>query len=97
MKTTAASDTTLLNSHRQDPSLNNSDVVVVGAGIHSLVYAIHAKNIEKVSNLHGGHRGSRTITVLEKAASPGYKIGEIALMTSGLWLKTICHIDSPLL
>lgn len=97
MSITTLSDTVLLNSNHQDPNLpKSSDVVVVGAGIHSLIYAIHAKKIENLGTLHGDHQGSRTITVLEKAASPGYKIGESTLTVFGLWLKTI-GIDAPLL
>lgn len=71
----------------------NSDVVVVGGGIHSLIYAIHARlkslrNVELKSS-HGNPEEPISITVIEKAPSPGYKIGESTLTTFGLWLKTI--------
>lgn len=97
MTITTVSDTALLNSNFQDQNIpKRSDIVVVGSGIHSLIYSIHAKKIENLKTLNGNHQGSRTITVLEKAASPGYKIGESTLTVFGLWLKTI-GIDSPLL
>jgi flavin-dependent dehydrogenase len=87
------SDTALLNSQNTDSTApTDSNVVVVGSGIHSLIYAIHAMKID-LSQPNGG---STSITVLEKSNSPGYKIGESTLTVFGLWLKTV-GIDSPLL
>jgi flavin-dependent dehydrogenase len=83
-------ETDVLNAQNKDPTVSNSDVVVVGAGIHSLIYAIHATLRAPPS------KQLPTITVLEKAALPSYKIGESTLTVFGLWLKTI-GINSPLL
>lgn len=66
---------------------SSADVVVVGAGIHSLIYAIHSR---KHSN------ESTRVTVLERSPTPSYKIGESTLTVFGLWLKTI-GIDPPIL
>jgi flavin-dependent dehydrogenase len=62
---------------------NKSDVVVIGGGIHSLIYAIHARMRCDTLNQ------SASITVLEKLTSPEYKIGESTLTTLGIWLKSI--------
>lgn len=72
------------NQHEDTPP--QSDVVVVGGGIHSLIYSIHA-----MKKLQEGSPTSPTpsITVFEKSASPQYKIGESTLTVFGLWLKTI--------
>lgn len=89
------SDTAILNSKNQNTTIpSDSNVVVVGSGIHSLIYAIHAKKIdlERPDPSHG----TTQITVLEKSSSPGYKIGESTLTVFGLWLKTV-GIDAPLL
>jgi flavin-dependent dehydrogenase len=72
---------------------SSSDVVVVGGGIHSLIYAIHAR-LKSLYNLeHGsvpsGQGKPVSITVLEKSQSPGYKIGESTLTTFGVWLKSV--------
>ncbi|TFK35407.1 hypothetical protein BDQ12DRAFT_759546 [Crucibulum laeve] len=81
----------MYQAHRTHAGLldtsSSADVVVVGAGIHSLIYAIHAR---KHSN------ESTRITVLERAPQPSYKIGESTLTVFGLWLKTI-GIDAPIL
>ncbi|KUJ06942.1 uncharacterized protein LY89DRAFT_767260 [Mollisia scopiformis] len=79
-----------------------SDVVVVGGGIHALIYAIHARTIE----MKEGNTGmlivihplepATNFTVLEKSDTPGYKIGESTLTVFGLWSKLI-GIDSPML
>ncbi|ESZ93160.1 hypothetical protein SBOR_6439 [Sclerotinia borealis F-4128] len=89
------SDTAFLNSYnsRGNKLPKSSDVVVVGGGIHALIYAIHAKSLE----LQGNGKGSTTsMTILEKSPSPTYKIGESTLTVFGLWLKTV-GIDSPML
>ncbi|KAL2073092.1 hypothetical protein VTL71DRAFT_10416 [Oculimacula yallundae] len=70
-----------------------SDVVVVGAGIHSLIFAIHARTLELKNNPTAS---PTSITILEKSSSPGYKIGESTLTVFGVWLKLI-GIDSPML
>jgi hypothetical protein len=51
-----------------------SDVTCVGGGIHSLIYAIHAKK----------RHPNASISVYEKQSTPGYKIGESALTPLGL-------------
>lgn len=85
-----------LNAQNQhDSNLSQSDIIVVGGGIHSLIYSIHtmkrflASSTERTAILP-------SITVLEKSESPGYKIGESTLTTFGLWLKTV-GIGSALL
>ncbi|XMA13517.1 hypothetical protein WAI453_006308 [Rhynchosporium graminicola] len=70
-----------------------SDIVVVGGGIHSLIFAIHARTLDLRNNLNAP---PTTITILEKSSSPGYKIGESTLTVFGIWLKLI-GISSPLL
>lgn len=70
----------------------SSDVVVVGAGIHSLIYAIHTRLRSQALLASAGQSdgaGAITITVVERAASPGYKIGESTLTTFGVWLRSI--------
>ncbi|KAJ7583529.1 hypothetical protein C8J56DRAFT_1015201 [Mycena floridula] len=64
----------------------SSDVVVAGAGIHSLIYSIHAKKTSPKTS----------ISVFEKLSSPGYKIGESTLTTFNTWLKAI-GLHAPLL
>lgn len=77
-----------LNSFNANQGLpEHSDIVVVGGGIHSLIFAIHARTLEL-------EREKRTepltsITILEKLGSPGYKIGESTLTVFGVWLKAI--------
>ncbi|KAL5323898.1 hypothetical protein ACEPPN_008440 [Leptodophora sp. 'Broadleaf-Isolate-01'] len=84
---------TLLNSLNAFQGLpERSDVVVVGGGIHSLIFAIHTRTLE----LKKDKAASTSITVLEKSSSPGYKIGESTLTVFGVWLKII-GIDSPML
>lgn len=65
----------------------HSDVVVLGGGIHSLIYSIHAQKRLLASQAPGASLPS--ITIFEKAEKPGYKIGESTLTVFGLWLKTI--------
>ncbi|KAI1811299.1 hypothetical protein GGS20DRAFT_116005 [Poronia punctata] len=71
----------------------SSDVVVVGGGIHSLIYSIHARLKSQYDIEHDLAPPNQTkpvsITVLEKSLSPGYKIGESTLTTFGVWLKSI--------
>lgn len=77
-----------LNSQNHETTLRSkSDVVVVGGGIHSLIYAIHTR-LRSLKNSSSAE-DTITITVLEKSSSPGYKIGESTLTTFGVWLKTI--------
>ena len=74
-------DSEILNSNNPD-SLdipNESDVVVAGAGIHGLIYAMHAAKHSSTSNLK--------ITVIEKSPKPAYKIGESTLPYFGAWCK----------
>ena len=81
-------DTEHLNSFNKAPTLaEETDVLVVGGGIHSLIYAIHARKWLPAT---------RSITVVEKALTPSYKIGESTLSPFGLWLKTI-GIDAAIL
>ncbi|KAI9164059.1 Flavin-dependent halogenase malA [Paramyrothecium foliicola] len=84
------SDDTFLNSQNLQPNLPSaSDVVVVGGGIHSLIYAIHTRL--RSQSLFAADPSVRipSITVLERQTSPGYKIGESTLTTFGVWLKSI--------
>lgn len=100
-----------LNSFNLAEALTESDVVVIGAGIHSLIYAIHTRSIElRDSSKHCliipvRFANSKiflqietltTMTLLEKSSSPGYKIGESTLTVFGLWLEVI-GIHSPML
>jgi len=55
-----------------------SDVVLAGGGIHGLIYAIHASK----------HKPDKIkISVIEKNAKPGYKIGESTLPLFSMWCK----------
>lgn len=76
-----AHDAHVLNSANAAPSRvpADTDVLAVGGGIHALIYAIHTKLRAP---------GTR-IAVVERGASPGYKIGESTLTTFGYWLKTV--------
>ncbi|KAK4209128.1 hypothetical protein QBC37DRAFT_486321 [Rhypophila decipiens] len=88
----ASSEFLNAQNKKADKDIVQSDIVVVGGGIHSLIYSIHAlKRLNLNSCLQ-----SPSITVLEKSHSPGYKIGESTLTTFGLWLKTV-GIGSALL
>lgn len=82
-----------LNALNDQPTLPaSSDVVVVGAGIHSLIYAIHTRLRSKALLDSTGRNDDAnviSITVVERAASPGYKIGESTLTTFGVWLRSI--------
>lgn len=82
------SESTILNAqnHSTDTPVH-SDVVVLGGGIHSLIYSIHAQKRLLASPASG--TSSPSITVFEKSEKPGYKIGESTLTVFGLWLKTI--------
>ncbi|KAK0100749.1 hypothetical protein ONS95_007199 [Cadophora gregata] len=95
-KTQNGRDSDLLNSMNKVLGLpKSSDVVVVGGGIHSLIFAIHARTIELKKNPSSANP-IRSITILEKCPSPSYKIGESTLTVFGLWLKLI-GISSPML
>ncbi|OBT73313.1 hypothetical protein VF21_08408 [Pseudogymnoascus sp. 05NY08] len=63
------SDSMLLNSNNQTEFTGAADVVVAGAGIIGLCYAIHLKNISP----------HLKINVFEKSSSPSQKIGESTL------------------
>ncbi|GME29185.1 hypothetical protein GTA08_BOTSDO03997 [Neofusicoccum parvum] len=81
------SEADYLNSQNPDDAFpTSSDVVVVGGGIHSLIYAIHAR-LRSVRQ--SGSDAAASVTVLEKSQSPGYKIGESTLTTFGVWLKAV--------
>lgn len=85
----ALSDDIILNSQNLQPDLpSSSDVVVVGGGIHSLIYAIHARLRSKSISSVDPAIKVPSITVLERLNSPGYKIGESTLTTFGVWLKS---------
>ncbi|KAF7879492.1 hypothetical protein EAF04_000688 [Stromatinia cepivora] len=89
------SDTAYLNSYNSCGSKlpESSDVVIVGGGIHGLIYAIHARSLELLEH---GKENTTTMTILEKSPSPTYKIGESTLTVFGLWLKTV-GIEAPML
>lgn len=85
------------NRERDVPAC--SDIVVAGGSIHALIYAIHVmkKRIATCdANSEVDSHPPLSITVFEKAESPGYKIGESTLTVFGLWLKTV-GIGSALL
>ena len=63
------SDSMLLNSNNQTKFTGDADVVVAGAGILGLCYAIHLKNISP----------RLKIEVFEKSPAPMQKIGESTL------------------
>ncbi|KAJ6485752.1 hypothetical protein C8R45DRAFT_870044 [Mycena sanguinolenta] len=65
----ALTDAQLLNSNNQKAFTGKADVVVAGAGILGLCYAIHLKNISPDLN----------IQVFEKSLAPIQKIGESTL------------------
>ncbi|KAM7191963.1 hypothetical protein V8F20_009087 [Naviculisporaceae sp. PSN 640] len=90
------SSSAFLNAQNKnhDKPILKSDIVVVGGGIHSLIYSIHA--IKRLTLNSSSGSPPPSITVLEKNHSPGYKIGESTLTTFGLWLKTV-GIGSALL
>ena len=90
------SSSQFLNAQNQNPDhpLSKSDIVVVGGGIHSLIYSIHA--IKRLTTATSTSSPPPSITVFEKSHSPGYKIGESTLTTFGLWLKTVGIGPAPL-
>lgn len=63
------SDSTVLNSNNQVQFTGEADVIVAGAGIIGLLYAIRLKNISP----------SLKIMVFEKSSAPVQKIGESTL------------------
>lgn len=85
------SESDCLNAQNHDTTIPlHSDVVVIGGGIHSLIYAIHATlKAQSLEESDTRTSPSISITVLEKSQSPGYKIGESTLTTFGVWLKSI--------
>ncbi|KAJ7179626.1 hypothetical protein C8R46DRAFT_1074311 [Mycena filopes] len=71
-------ETELLNSgNDQSAPVAESDVTVVGGGIHGLMYAIHARKVHPEANLK--------ISLYEKAAKPQWKIGESTLPHFAQW------------
>jgi hypothetical protein len=84
------SDADFLNSQNIRPGVpSSSDVVVVGGGIHSLIYAIHLRLRSQSLFATDPTLHVPSITVLERLPSPGYKIGESTLTTFGVWLKSV--------
>jgi flavin-dependent dehydrogenase len=84
------SDADFLNSQNIQPGVpSSSDVVVVGGGIHSLIYAIHLRLRSQSLFAADPTLHVPSITVLERLSSPGYKIGESTLTTFGVWLKSV--------
>lgn len=82
-------DAEFLNQQNLQPGIpSSSDVVVVGAGIHSLIYAIHLRLRSQSLSARDPKLRVPGITVLERLSSPGYKIGESTLTTFGVWLKS---------
>ncbi|KAH7310771.1 hypothetical protein B0I35DRAFT_453111 [Stachybotrys elegans] len=88
--TSKTSDEAFLNSKNLHPEIpSSSDVVVVGGGIHSLIYAIHTHLRSRSLSAADSSASVPSITILERLSSPGYKIGESTLTTFGVWLKTV--------
>ena len=88
--TASVSDAEFLNSQNIRPGIPpSSDVVVVGGGIHSLIYAIHLRLRSQSLFATDPTLRVPSITVLERLPSPGYKIGESTLTTFGVWLKSV--------
>lgn len=86
----SVSDSDFLNSQNIQPGIPaSSDVVVVGGGIHSLIYAIHLRLRSQSLFATDPTLRVPSITVLERLPSPGYKIGESTLTTFGVWLKSV--------
>ncbi|OAG02026.1 uncharacterized protein CC84DRAFT_1167176 [Paraphaeosphaeria sporulosa] len=84
------SNAEFLNSQNIQPGVpSSSDVVVVGGGIHSLIYAIHLRLRSQSLFASDPTLHVPSITVLERLQSPGYKIGESTLTTFGVWLKSV--------
>ncbi|GLB44800.1 putative tryptophan halogenase [Lyophyllum shimeji] len=74
-------ETEILNSGNIfEAPADKSDVTVVGAGIHGLIYAIHARKVNPDADLK--------IAVFEKAARPQWKIGESTLPHFAQWTKS---------
>ncbi|KAL5424591.1 hypothetical protein PMIN04_003129 [Paraphaeosphaeria minitans] len=84
------SDAEFLNSQNLQPAVpSSSDVVVVGGGIYSLIYAIHLRLRSKSLFASDPTLRVPSITVLERLQSPEYKIGKSTLTTFGVWLKSV--------
>jgi hypothetical protein len=75
-------ETDVLNAGNpsKTPSIE-SDVTVIGAGIHGLIYSIHAGLKPTPKPLK--------ISVFEKSPKPLHKIGESTLPLFSLWLKNL--------
>ncbi|KAJ4357160.1 uncharacterized protein N0V89_001735 [Didymosphaeria variabile] len=83
-------DADFLNAQNIQPGVpSSSDVVVVGGGIHSLIYAIHLRLRSQSLFASDPTLHVPSITVLERLPSPGYKIGESTLTTFGVWLRSV--------
>lgn len=84
------SNADFLNSQNIQPGVPTfSDVVIVGGGIHSLIYAIHLRLRSQSLFASDPTLHIPSITVLERLPSPGYKIGESSLTTFGVWLRSV--------
>ncbi|KAJ7725725.1 hypothetical protein B0H16DRAFT_1594082 [Mycena metata] len=71
-------ETEILNSgNAQSAPAAESDVTVVGGGIHGLMYAIHARKVHPEADLK--------ISLFEKASKPQWKIGESTLPHFSQW------------
>lgn len=73
-------DSEILNSNNPAGPYfpDESDVVVAGAGVHGLIYAIQAAKQKP---------GSLKICVVERNTKPGYKIGESTLPLYSFWCQ----------
>ncbi|KAF9504504.1 hypothetical protein BS47DRAFT_1386223, partial [Hydnum rufescens UP504] len=74
------SETEILNSNNPSKTVpTHSDATVVGAGIHGLIYAVHARVANPEADLQ--------ISVFEKSGKPQWKIGESTLPLFAQWAK----------
>ena len=86
------SDAAVLNSNNPSPELNaaETDVTVVGGGIHALIYAIHTRCFDpKIDAASKKVDKPINISVIEKNTRPGHKIGESTLPPFSLWMKML--------
>jgi hypothetical protein len=82
-KSPELSDSMLLNSNNGTKFTGNADVIVAGAGIIGLLYAIHLKPISP----------RLTIEVSEKCQAPIQKIGESTLSSFTRLVREILPHD----
>ncbi|KAJ3100332.1 hypothetical protein HDU96_010375 [Phlyctochytrium bullatum] len=102
-------DTELLNSNNRAPSTaapfgasppKTSDIIVAGAGVQGLIYAIHTRLTELEQRRNSAAPSPpplSTITVLDKSPKPGYKIGESTLPHYSLWLQSMLGLRGEVL